>query len=84
MTAANPGYRTTEFWITVITYVINILNISGAWNFMTNWHSGVLMVVSAAAYKVARGLAKNGVLRAPTYPNAPTTNVASIPSDQVN
>jgi hypothetical protein len=68
MTADNPGYKTTEFWITAVTYVINLLNLTGAWNFVTNWHSGILMVVSAAAYKVARGLAKNGVLRAPVAP----------------
>lgn len=65
VTAANPGYKTSEFWITVLTYIINLLNVTGAWNFMSNWHSGILMVVSAAAYKIARGLAKNGVLRAP-------------------
>lgn len=65
VTAANPGYKTSEFWITVITYIINLLNITGAWDFTSNWHSGILMVIASAAYKVARGLAKSGVLRAP-------------------
>lgn len=72
MTAANPGFKTSEFWITVVTYIINLLNITGAWNFMSNYHSGILMVIATAAYKIARGLAKNGVLHAPV---APTTMV---------
>lgn len=71
VTATNPGYKTTEFWITALTYVINILNITGAWNFMSNWHSGVLIMVATAAYKVARGLAKVGVLTAPNDPRVP-------------
>jgi hypothetical protein len=60
-----PGYRTTEFWVTVLTYVINLANFTGIWDFVSNWHSGVLMVVAGSAYKISRGLAKNGALRAP-------------------
>ena len=75
-----PGYRTTEFWITAITYVIQILNFSGAWNFMSNWHSGIILMVATAAYKVARGLAKAGVVHAPTYTaTAPTPAVVTAP-----
>lgn len=60
-----PGYKTTEFWITVVTYIINLLNLTGAWNFISNWHSGVIIMAATFGYKVARGLAKTGVLRAP-------------------
>lgn len=68
VTTVKPGYRTTEFWITALTYVINLLNITGAWDWVSNWHSGLLMVIAAAAYKVSRGLAKAGVLTAPVDP----------------
>ncbi len=60
-----PGYKTTEFWVTVLTYVVNLANVTGLWDWTSNWHSGVLMGVAGAAYKVARGLAKSGVLKAP-------------------
>lgn len=63
-----PGYKTSEFWITILTYVISILNFSGAWNIMSNWHNGILLVVATSAYKIARGLVKSGALRAPHYP----------------
>lgn len=56
---------TSEGQITLGVYLINILNITGAWDFVSNWHSGLLMAFAGAAYKVARGLAKAGVLRAP-------------------
>lgn len=56
-----PGYLTTEFWITVITWVINFLNIIGIWDFISNWHSGILVTAVTFAYAVARGVAKQGV-----------------------
>jgi hypothetical protein len=61
-----PGTHTTEFWITIATYLINLANLTGIWDFISNWHSGLLMVVATTAYKISRGLAKAGVLRAPT------------------
>lgn len=67
--AYKPGYKTTEFWVTVFTQIIGLLNITGAWNWVSNWHGGIIMMVSAASYKIARGLAKSGVLHAPTYPS---------------
>ena len=60
-----PGFKTTEFWVTALTYVINLANVTGLWDFISNWQSGLLMAVAGAAYKVSRGLAKAGVLRAP-------------------
>ena len=56
---------TSEGQITLLVYVINILNLVGAWDWVSNWHSGLLMAIAGGAYKVARGLAKAGVLRAP-------------------
>ena len=60
-----PGWKTTEFQVTALTYLINLANLTGLWDFVSNWHSGLLMAAAGAAYKVSRGLAKAGVLRAP-------------------
>lgn len=68
-TEIKPGPKTSEFWITILTYVINLANFTGAWNFMSNWHSGILLVVATTAYKISRGLAKAGVLKAPVVVN---------------
>lgn len=58
-------YLTSEFWAMVFGTLINFLNITNIWNFMSNWHSGILMTIVLAAYKVARGYTKNGLLRNP-------------------
>lgn len=56
-----PGVYTTEFWIMLLTFIVNMLNELGWWNFISNWHSGILMTIAVAAYQVARGQAKSGV-----------------------
>jgi hypothetical protein len=68
MPVLKPGYRTTEFWITALTYLINLANLTGLWDFVSNWHSGIILMVATGTYKIARGLAKLGVLRAPNDP----------------
>ena len=55
-----PGYKTTEFWLTAGTQVAAFLNLTGAWDWASNWHSGVLAVVATSVYAFARGLAKHG------------------------
>ena len=67
MTALNPGIKTTEFWITMLTYFISILNFTGVWDFISNWHQGVILMAATFGYKIARGLAKSGVVHAPNY-----------------
>lgn len=56
-----PGIYTTEFWVMVITFVVNLLNEFGVWDFISNWHSGILMTIAVAAYQVSRGQAKSHV-----------------------
>jgi hypothetical protein len=55
-----PGYRTTEFWLTLGTQIAALLNLTGAWDWASNWHSGILATVATAVYAIARGLAKHG------------------------
>ena len=56
-----PGYKTTEFWATMGIYLGGIVNITGLWDYTTNWHSGVLMTIAAGAYALARGIAKANI-----------------------
>jgi hypothetical protein len=55
---AKPGYKTTEFWVTVVTAVYGLLNMSGALEQVSNWHGGIILTIATAAYAIARGLAK--------------------------
>jgi hypothetical protein len=56
-----PGYETTEFWLMVFGVLVNFVNIAGIWDFVSNWHSGILMTIIMAAYKISRGEAKKGI-----------------------
>lgn len=60
-----PGYQTTEFWVTILTALAGLINWTGIWDFMSNYHSGVIAAVVAAAYTVSRGIAKQGVAYTP-------------------
>lgn len=53
-----PGYKTTEFWVTVITAGYGFLNAAGVVDAVSNWRGGIIMTAAAAAYKISRGLAK--------------------------
>ena len=55
-----PGYKTTEFWGTVGVQLAAFLNLTGAWDWASNWHAGVLGAVATSAYAFARGLTKHG------------------------
>lgn len=55
-----PGYRTTEFWLTLGTQLAAFLNLVGAWDWATNWKSGLLATIATSAYAFARGIAKFG------------------------
>jgi hypothetical protein len=73
-----PGVRTTEFWVTVVTNVLSILNMSGAWNFTANKWSVLALAIVNAAYALARGAAKAGVSAQPLV--APASPVEPAPS----
>jgi hypothetical protein len=60
-----PGYRTSEFWLTVIATLWQLLNLSGVWDFVPNVVSLGAAVTSIAAYIVSRGLAKRPVVAVP-------------------
>lgn len=61
-----PGYLTTEFWVTLFTNGVSLINLFGWWNYVPNRVSVVLMAVINAAYAVSRGQAKQGVAFDPT------------------
>lgn len=60
-TETKPGILTTEFFVTLFTNVISLLNLTGAWNYVPNKYTVILMAIVNAAYAVARGQAKQGV-----------------------
>lgn len=61
-----PGIYTTEFWITVLTALGMLL--AGAEDWIPAKYAGFAIAASAAAYTIARGLAKQGVAADPSVP----------------
>jgi len=51
-----PGYKTTEFWLTIVSIVAPMVvgGLTTPWNV-------VVPVVASGLYSIARGLAKGGV-----------------------
>lgn len=66
-----PGYLTTEFWVTILTLVLN--NISALP--VPDKYQGLINVLLPVAYVIARGLAKQGV---PNTVPATILNQASV------
>lgn len=60
-----PGPKTTEFWVVILTALLNVLNITGAWDFVPNGISVYAMAILGAFYAVGRGLAKLNVKPGP-------------------
>jgi hypothetical protein len=56
-----PGIYTTEFWVTIFTSLLAVLDLSGAWDFVPDRYATILLAVVNAAYAVSRGIAKQGV-----------------------
>lgn len=67
-----PGYKTTEFWVTIATQVISLVALSGVltpeqfddqqWvQIVQQVGALVAMVGSAFGYTLSRGVAKQGV-----------------------
>ena len=56
-----PGYKTTEFWLTVVANIVIALDLAGAWTYVPNRYAVVAGAIVNAAYAVSRGQAKQGV-----------------------
>lgn len=76
-----PAFYTTEFWVFVLGTIATVLNEFGAWDFVSNWHNGIIWVALAAAYQVSRGLAKSHTPVDPTL--ASTYRLVPRPSDGI-
>lgn len=55
-----PGPRTTEFWVALATMLVQLINLVGIWDFVPNRISTIILGITAGAYALARGLAKQG------------------------
>ena len=56
-----PGYKTTEFWAMMGVYIGGFANITGIWDWTTNYRSGLLMTIFGGLYAVGRGIAKANI-----------------------
>jgi hypothetical protein len=56
-----PGPKTTEFWVTIFTNAVSVVNLFGWWNYVPNKYSLIILGIVNAAYSVSRGQAKQGV-----------------------
>lgn len=71
-----PGLRTTELWITVLT-VIGMI-VASSVDVLPSKYAALLIVISGAAYKLSRGLAKIG---APPALDGGTDLTYTVPAD---
>lgn len=56
LSSAKPGYKTTEFWLTVATAVAGLLQaVAGA---LPPAQAAILITISTGLYTLSRGLAK--------------------------
>ena len=64
-----PGYKTTEFWVTVVCQILGILALAGVISpeqntvladGVTQIVGAVVAALSAFGYSISRGLAKKG------------------------
>ncbi len=60
-TETKPGYKTTEFWVVLVGFVLGVFQEAvGVFN-VSDARVTTLLTILASAYAVARGLAKAGV-----------------------
>lgn len=67
ITETKPGYKTTEFWLTALSNIGGILDLTNAWQFVPHKWAVIAIMVINGAYAHSRGLAKQAV---PYNPNA--------------
>lgn len=65
VTEAKAGWKTTEFWVTVLTLIATNINLLP----IPDKYQGLVNVVLPAVYALARGLAKAGVPNEVPLPN---------------
>ena len=58
-TNASPGYKTTEFWLHLLA-IIGVVSLGLVGVGLPHQVEAACLVVSAASYSIARGLAKLG------------------------
>jgi len=69
-----PGYKTTEFWLTILTNIVIGANLAGAFSGIPNRYAALVAAIVNGAYAISRGQAKQGV----AYdPKAGGTNASS-------
>jgi hypothetical protein len=56
-----PGYKTTEFWATMGINLGGLLNVTGLWDWGTNYQGGLFMTIATALYALSRGIAKANI-----------------------
>lgn len=56
-----PGYKTTEFWASILTGLYLVLNTTGAIDQIPKSWGAIALAIVSAAYSVSRGQAKQGV-----------------------
>ena len=56
-----PGYLTTEFWVSIFTGGLMVLNTTNVVDWIPNKWSAIALAIIGAAYNVSRGQAKSGV-----------------------
>jgi hypothetical protein len=57
-----PGYKTTEFWMTVLMHAITLLQLSGLFPKDSGWTQAISLIgsmLSQWAYTNSRGLTKS-------------------------
>ena len=54
--AKKPGYKSSEFWITILTVLASSLG--GLTNILPDSIAGTVAAISTIAYTISRGLAK--------------------------
>lgn len=67
---AKAGWKTTEFWITVVMLILN--NVSALP--IPDKYQGLINVVMPAIYALSRGLAKHGIPSEAILPGDPSLN----------
>lgn len=55
-----PGYKTTEFYVTILTIGALILTEVSSANVLPLKYGSIAAAVAAAGYAIARGLTKHG------------------------
>lgn len=64
---SKAGYKTTEFWVTIVTSLLVVLNGIP----LPDKYGGFVVAALGAAYAISRGLAKKGVPAVEAAPDAP-------------